>query len=84
MACLISETADGQQLALQTRMGKNGKKASWEYVTALVRGAQQMKPTDGGGMLDLFGNDESFREAAEKQAKYVAVDELCPEGGCAV
>ena len=52
-------------------MGKNGKKASWEYVTALVRGAQQMKPADSG-MLDLFGNDESFREAAEKQAKYVA------------
>ena len=72
MACLISETADGQQLALQTRMGKNGKKASWEYVTALVRGAQQMRPADGGGMLDLFGNDESFRAAAEKQAKYVA------------
>ncbi len=73
MACLVAEDAEGQQLALQTRLGgKGGKKASWEYVTALVRGAQQMRPADGGGMLDLFGNDESFRAAAEKQAKYVA------------
>lgn len=71
MACLIAATEEGQQLALDARAGKNGKKNSWEYVTALVRGAEQMQPADGG-MLDLFGNDESFRESSEKLARYVA------------
>ena len=55
----------------QQAQGKNGKKNSWEYVTALVRGAEQMQPTDGG-MLDLFGNDDAFRESSEKLARYVA------------
>lgn len=71
MACLIAATEEGQQLALDARAGKNGKKNSWEYVTALVRGAEQMQPADGG-MLDLFGNDDSFRESSEKLARYVA------------
>ncbi len=71
MACLIATTEEGQQLALESRAGKNGKKNSWEYVTALVRGAEQMQPTDGG-MLDLFGNDDAFRESSEKLARYVA------------
>lgn len=71
MACLIASTEDGQQLALESRAGKNGKKNSWEYVTALVRGAEQMQPADGG-MLDLFGNDDAFRESSEKLARYVA------------
>ncbi len=71
MAVLIAATEEGQQLALDARAGKNGKKNSWEYVTALVRGAEQMQPADGG-MLDLFGNDESFRESSEKLARYVA------------
>ena len=71
MACLIATTEDGQQLALESRAGKNGKKNSWEYVTALVRGAEQMQPADGG-MLDLFGNDDAFRESSEKLARYVA------------
>lgn len=43
----------------------------WESVSALVRGAEQMQPEDGG-MLDLFGNDDSFRESSEKLARYVA------------
>ena len=71
MACLIATTEEGQQLALESRAGKNGKKNSWEYVTALVRGAEQMQPADGG-MLDLFGNDDAFRESSEKLARYVA------------
>ncbi len=71
MACLIASTEDGQRLALETRAGKNGKKNGWEYVTALVRGAEQMQP-ETGGMLDLFGNDDSFRESSEKLARYVA------------
>ncbi len=71
MACLIASTEDGQRLALESRAGKNGKKNGWEYVTALVRGAEQMQPEDGG-MLDLFGNDDSFRESSEKLARYVA------------
>lgn len=71
MACLIATTEEGQQLALESRAVKNGKKNSWEYVTALVRGAEQMQPTDGG-MLDLFGNDDAFRESSEKLARYVA------------
>ncbi len=72
MACLVAASAEGQQLALEARAGKKGKKNSWEYVTALVRGAEQLAPADGGGMLDLFGNDESFRESSEKMARYVA------------
>ena len=71
MACLIASSEDGQRLALESRAGKNGKKSGWEYVTALVRGAEQMQPEDGG-MLDLFGNDDSFRESSEKLARYVA------------
>ncbi|MBQ7022976.1 MAG: hypothetical protein IJN29_05305, partial [Akkermansia sp.] len=71
MACLIASSEDGQRLALESRAGKNGKKNGWEYVTALVRGAEQMQPEDGG-MLDLFGNDDSFRESSEKLARYVA------------
>lgn len=71
MACLIATTEEGQHLALESRAGKNGKKNSWEYVTALVRGAEQMQPADGG-MLDLFGNDDAFRESSEKLARYVA------------
>ena len=71
MACLVSASDDGQRLALEARAGKNGKRNSWEYVTALVRGAEQMRPDDGG-MLDLFGNDALFRERSEKLARFVA------------
>lgn len=71
MACIVASSAEGQQLALETRAGTKGKKNSWEYVTALVRGAEQMQPADVG-MLDLFGNDTAFREQSEKIARYVA------------
>ncbi|MBQ7022133.1 MAG: ParB-like nuclease domain-containing protein, partial [Akkermansia sp.] len=71
MACIVASSAEGQQLALETRAGTKGKKNSWEYVTALVRGAEQMQPADAG-MLDLFGNDTAFREQSEKIARYVA------------
>lgn len=67
-AVSISESPDGQALALRERSKKN--KPSWDYITALVRGAEQTN--DGGGaLLDLFGFDEAFTASAEKMAKYV-------------
>ena len=69
MACVIAGSPEGQALALAERQGKNGKKQSWEYVTALVRGSEQM--SGGGAMLDLFGWDTGFKEKAEKMARYV-------------
>ena len=71
MACVITESAEGQELALKARRGTKGKKRSWEYVTALVRGAEQMAPEGGSGLMDLFGFDEGFAKRAEKMANYV-------------
>lgn len=49
---------------------QQAKKASWEYITAYVRQAEGMTSTNT--QLDLFGNDTSWKEEAEKVAKYTA------------
>ncbi len=68
-AITIASTPEGQALALQER-NKGGRKQSWEYVTAFVRGVEQQGSS--GAQLDLFGHDTSWQERAEKTAKYVS------------
>ncbi len=65
----IASTPEGQALALQQR-NKGGKTQSWDYVTAFVRGVEAQQ--SAGAQLDLFGNDTSWQETAEKTAKYVS------------